>query len=61
MQGSLITYTYITVQHSYVSYAQQSMFKLSDRNKCEFYLISTGKNNLNCYQHDFISSNENNA
>ena len=47
MQGSLSTYTYITVQHYYVSYAQHSMFyvliKLSDQNKCEFYLIPTGK------------------
>ena len=47
MQGSLNTYTNITVQHFYVSYAQHNMFyvliKLSDRNKCQFYLISTGK------------------
>ena len=47
MQGSLNTYTYITVQHFYVSYTQHNMFyvliQLSDRNKWQFYLSSNGK------------------
>ena len=41
MQGSLNTYTYITVQH--FCFLCSTQYVLSDRNKRQFYLISTGK------------------